>query len=50
MPYIRLVVHTVWAVKDRNPMMSKAHKDALCRHIKENARKKTSKSLLLTAG
>lgn len=35
MPYTRLVIHTVWSVKDRKPLMNKANKDALCDHIRD---------------
>ncbi len=37
MPYTRMVVHAVWSVKDRKPLMTKAHKDAMCKHILEYA-------------
>lgn len=40
MPYTRLVVHAVWSVKDRKPLMTNTHKDALCRHILEYAAEK----------
>ncbi len=35
MPFINLLVHTVWATKDRKPLMNKFNKDALCQHIRE---------------
>ncbi len=35
MPYTRLVIHAVWSVKDRKPLMDKANKDALCGHIRD---------------
>lgn len=37
MPYTRLVIHFVWSVKDRKPLLSKTNKDALCSHIREYA-------------
>lgn len=40
MPYIRLVLHVVWTVKDRKSLMSKTNKDALCSHIREYATEK----------
>lgn len=40
MSYTCLMIHSVWTVKYRKPLMSKAHKDALCRHIREYAREK----------
>ena len=35
MPFIKLLVHAVWATKDRKPLMKKGNKDALCQHIRE---------------
>ena len=40
MPYINVLIHAVWATKDRKPLMSKSNKDELCTHIRENAAKK----------
>jgi putative transposase len=40
MPYIRILVHAVWATKDRMPLMDKGNKDAVCSHIREYARTK----------
>jgi REP element-mobilizing transposase RayT len=37
MPYSNLLVHAVWATKERKPILSKPNKDALCKHIRENA-------------
>lgn len=37
MPYTRLVIHAVWSVKERKPLMNKYNKDALCCHIREYA-------------
>lgn len=37
MPFTRILIHAVWATKDRNPLMNKKNKDALCLHIRENA-------------
>ncbi len=37
MPYIRLLIHAVWATKDRKPLMSQENKEALCRHIRDYA-------------
>ena len=36
MPYIKILIHAVWATKDRKPLMTKEIKDALCNHIREN--------------
>lgn len=33
MPFIKLLGHAVWAIKDRKPLMSKINKDVLCHHI-----------------
>ena len=41
MPFIKLLIHAVWATKDRKPLMEKANKDALCQHIKEYAKGKS---------
>lgn len=35
MPFTRILIHAVWATKDRKPLMDKANKDALCTHIRE---------------
>ena len=40
MPFIKILVHAVWATKDRKPLMSKANKDAVCHHIREYAKGK----------
>ena len=40
MPFIKILVHAVWATKDRKPLMNKGNKDALCQHIREYAKKK----------
>jgi putative transposase len=37
MPYIRILVHAVWATKDRKPVMNKENKDLMCQHIREYA-------------
>jgi putative transposase len=35
MPFIKILIHAVWATKDRKPLMSKENKDSLCYHIRE---------------
>lgn len=40
MPYTRILIHAVWATKDRKPLMNKTNKDTLCEHIRDNAKKK----------
>jgi len=40
MPFIKLLVHTVWATKDHKPLMNKANKDSLCKHIREYSSRK----------
>ena len=35
MPFIKLLVHAVWATKDRKPLMNKTNKDGLYQHIRE---------------
>lgn len=37
MPFVKMLVHAVWATKDRKPLMNKENKDAICRHIREYA-------------
>lgn len=37
MPFIKLLVHAVWATKDRKPLMNKENKDSLCNHIRRNS-------------
>ena len=41
MPFIKLLIHAVWATKDRKPLMDKANKDALCQHIWEYSKGKS---------
>ena len=38
MPFIKVLIHAVWATKDRKPLMNKFNKDALCHHMKEYAK------------
>lgn len=40
MPYTRMLVHAVWATKDRKILLNKQSKDQLCAHIREYARTK----------
>jgi putative transposase len=40
MPYTRILLHTVWATKNRKPLMLKEQKDALCKHIRDYASSK----------
>jgi REP element-mobilizing transposase RayT len=40
MPFIKLLVHAVWATKDRKPLLNKANKDSLCLHIRNYAAEK----------
>jgi REP element-mobilizing transposase RayT len=40
MPYIKILIHAVWATKDRKPLLTKENKDALCLHIQEYAASK----------
>ena len=35
MSFIKILIHAVWATKDRKPLMSKENKDSLCFHIRE---------------
>ena len=37
MPYIKLLVHAVWATKDRKQLMSLENKRLICQHIRDNA-------------
>ncbi len=37
MPYTRILIHAVWATKERKPLMNKKNKDAMCNHIRNNA-------------
>ena len=39
-PFTKVVIHTVWAVKDRKPLMSKLQKESICQHIREYAASK----------
>ncbi len=40
MPYIRIIIHAVWATKSRRPLMDKENKDKICKHIRANAQDK----------
>jgi REP element-mobilizing transposase RayT len=40
MSFVKILVHAVWAIKDRKPLMNKERKDAICQHLRENAVKK----------
>lgn len=40
MPYTRMLIHAVWATKDRKILLNKQNKDLLCSHIREYARTK----------
>jgi REP element-mobilizing transposase RayT len=37
MPFINLLIHSVWATKDRKPLLSPENKKAICEHIRQNA-------------
>jgi REP element-mobilizing transposase RayT len=41
MPFTKILIHAVWATKDRKPLMNKENKDALCQHIHEYAKSKS---------
>ena len=40
MPYVRVWVHLIWSTKNRAPIMTRAVREKILSHIKENARKK----------
>jgi putative transposase len=40
MPYTKVLIHFIWATKNRAPLISKALKPLLLQHIKENSIKK----------
>ncbi|HNW89380.1 MAG TPA: IS200/IS605 family transposase [Bacteroidales bacterium] len=40
MPFVKILIHAVWATKDRKNLLSIDNKNKLCEHIKENAQKK----------
>ena len=37
MPFTKILIHAVWATKDRKPLMDIGNKNALCQHIREYA-------------
>ena len=41
MPFTKILIHAVWATKDRKPLLTKENKDALCQHIREYAKSKS---------
>src|SRR5580698_294076 len=40
MPFIKLLVHAVWATKERKPLLNLENKNMLCAHIREYASSK----------
>ncbi|MCR4418286.1 MAG: IS200/IS605 family transposase [Ignavibacteria bacterium] len=40
MPYTRVLIHLIWATKNREKLITKDKKQLLLNHIKENAKKK----------
>ena len=46
MPFTKIIIHAVWATKDRKPLMNKQNKDILCQHLIEYA---ASKSIYIYA-
>jgi REP element-mobilizing transposase RayT len=40
MPYTRLLVHAVWATKNRHPIMTISKKNNICTHIREYTKSK----------
>lgn len=38
MSYTKIFIHTVWATKNREPVLNKEKKDAICWHIREYAK------------
>lgn len=40
MPFIRILIHTVWSTKNRNPLLLQPIRQRIFDHIKENGKKK----------
>jgi len=40
MSYVRLLIHAVWATKDRKPFLNKENREAIKEHIKDYAKSK----------
>ena len=40
MSYVRILIHAVWATKDRKPFLNKENREAMKEHIKEYAKSK----------
>ena len=40
MPYVKIMIHAVWATKNRKPFLSKEIRPVVIEHIKHNARSK----------
>jgi REP element-mobilizing transposase RayT len=40
MPYCNLLIHAIWATKNRTPIITKSLKPVLLKHLKENSIKK----------
>ncbi len=40
MPFVKILIHAVWATKDRKNILSTANKNQLCEHISEYAKTK----------
>jgi putative transposase len=41
MPFIKILIHAVWTVKDRKPLMSIGNKEIICKHINDYANSKS---------
>lgn len=37
MPFVKILVHAVWATKDRKPLLTTGNREILCNHIREYA-------------
>src|SRR4051794_8682753 len=37
MPFTKILIHAVWATKDRKPLMTGENRSALCEHIRQYA-------------
>jgi REP element-mobilizing transposase RayT len=40
MPFVKILIHAVWATKDRKKLLSIENKNLICNHIRENAKSK----------
>lgn len=41
MPFVKIIIHAVWATKDRRPLLTTENRHAVCEHIRQYAATKS---------